>query len=204
MIVSRAQFLCTSTAIAAGVIWILLNCFTCWYHLCVLLDFTEGEIFPLASGSAGVRRENPHFLSGFFWMYYLCIEETVIPVKEHFPVCSVKVQDREEQVCKWAGCTLYPKRMLCLPWIQKEESFGWNREITSEKAFNSVYLICLFSVSTPFICRAVGSVLQLPTPCNYHCFWRHTNCNGSSPHITISPKGYSASRVVPSTGGWQG
>lgn len=23
-------------------------------------------------------------------MYHLCIEETVIPVKEHFPVCSVR------------------------------------------------------------------------------------------------------------------
>lgn len=51
-------------------------------------------------------------------------------------MCSVRKDRGEgEQVCKWAGCISYPKRMLCLPWMKKGESSGWNRKITSEKVF---------------------------------------------------------------------
>lgn len=183
-------------------IWVLLACFICWCHQCVLLNFSEGKVFPFASGPAGGRRENPHFLSGFFWMYYLCVEETVIPVKGHFPVRSVrKAGGQGGAGVEVDRMHLVPKRMLCLPWMQKEESSGWSSKITSEEVFSLVCFICLLSVSTPFICRTVGSVLQLPSPYNNHCFWRHSNCNGSSPHITISPKGYSASIEVLSTGG---
>lgn len=101
-------------------------------------------------------------------MNYVCIEETVIPVKEHFAVCPMR-KSGGQGGAGGRGCILCPKGMLSLPWMQKEELPDWNRKMTLEKICSSACVVCSFSLSILFVCRTAVSVLQLPSPFNDHC-----------------------------------
>lgn len=79
------------------------------------------RVFPPTSGTAEIRRENPNFLSGFFSSNYLCIEGTVITEKS-FSHCALGGR-LEEQACEGARCIFYLRGMLCLPWVQKKDTW---------------------------------------------------------------------------------
>lgn len=48
----------------------------------------------------------------------------------------------EEQVFKQVIRILYPKGLLCLPWMQKEELCGWSRNLTLENVLCSNPIVC--------------------------------------------------------------